>query len=58
VPMGIVPLAMRQLSITYQVGQVAAVDQFPQPVAGSVIALLGLTAAWAAVALWRIGRVE
>ena len=58
VPMGIVPLAMRQLSITYQVGQIAAIDQYPQPVAGSLIALLGLTAAWAAVALWRIGRVE
>jgi ABC-type transport system involved in multi-copper enzyme maturation permease subunit len=57
-PMGIVPLAMRELSITYQVTQVAGVDQYPPPLTGSVLALVGVTAAWTAIALWRIGRVE
>jgi len=58
IPLGVVPLAMQQLSITYQVSQVAGVDQYPAPLAGGLLALAGLGAVWTAIALWRVRRVE
>ena len=57
-PLGEMPAALRQLSIQYQVRQVAAVDQYPGSTVTALIALAVITAVAAAVALARVRRFE
>jgi ABC-type transport system involved in multi-copper enzyme maturation permease subunit len=57
-PMSLLPVSLREISIGYQAAQVAAVQQYPASLVGALAALTGITGAWLAIALWRIGRVE
>jgi hypothetical protein len=57
-PISLLPVSLREISIGYQVSQVAAVQQYPAGLGGALLALAGLIGAWLAVALWRISRVE
>jgi ABC-type transport system involved in multi-copper enzyme maturation permease subunit len=59
--LSIVP-AVRQLSITYQAGQLAGVAMPGMPMDGTLtsglVTLLALTAVWLGLALWRVERTE
>jgi ABC-type transport system involved in multi-copper enzyme maturation permease subunit len=57
-PMSLLPVSLREISIGYQVSQVAAIQQYPAGLAGALAALAGIIGAWLVIALWRIGRVE
>lgn len=58
VPLGLLPMKLQELSITHQVTQLAQVPDRPHPAAGALLWLGGMTAAWLAVAVWRIRRLE
>jgi ABC-type transport system involved in multi-copper enzyme maturation permease subunit len=57
VPLGLLPMKLQELSVTHQVTQLARIGD-PDPVLPALAWLLGMTAAWLALASWRIRRLE
>jgi ABC-2 type transport system permease protein len=57
-PIGLLPMALQQLSITHQVRVLARIDQYPDPWLPALLWLLGMAAVWLGIALVRIRRLE
>jgi ABC-type transport system involved in multi-copper enzyme maturation permease subunit len=58
VPLGLLPMKLQELSITHQVTQLSRVTADPDPAAAALAWLLGMTAAWLGLALWRNRTLE
>ena len=56
--LGGLPISLHSFSISYQVAQIAKVEDSPDPLAGAMLWCVGVAAIWLAVALWRVSRAE
>ncbi len=55
---GVLPVSLREVSITYQTSELAHLDGGPAAIAAPVIALVVIAAVWGAIGLMRIRRLE
>lgn len=57
-PVGAIPFGLRYLSVTFHLGELAGVGDAGVNPAVSLMWIAGITAAWIAVGLWRLGKAE
>ena len=55
---GVLPVSLREVSITYQASELAHLDGGPLVITAPVIALIVIAAVWGAIGLVRIRRLE
>jgi ABC-2 type transport system permease protein len=57
-PLGLMPAALRHLSVTHHGRVLAGLSAWPDGATGAAIGIAAIGVAWGAVALWRIRRLE
>ena len=58
IPVGVLPATVAKISVTYQMRTLSGFFPSQHDLAGAIVAMLLVGGAWAALAAWRIRRLE